>query len=321
MFGRSTGDAGATLVRAEASACGTGLEVRGRPVVRNSGELVIGDAVTIAATPASSHLVNVGRLHVGNNVVIAQGAAISCHERVVIEDDVVLGPFVAIMDSDFHAVGSSAPPPPRPVTIERGARIGARVVVLPGAHIGAAAVVRAGSVVSGTVAPGAHVGGNPAAPLGAVEVRGGLGDARELVQRVFRLEGLPADTDGPDSIPGWDSLGALELLVELESALGRRLGDDEISRLRSVADVASLTAAMPTGSAAGRGEAVGAIIARVFGLDAAPPATARSDDIAGWDSLGTLELIIALETTFGVKIDERRLADVHTVGDLEDLVS
>jgi len=301
MFGRSTGDAGATLVRAEASACGTGLEVRGRPVVRNSGELVIGDAVTIAATPASSHLVNVGRLHVGNNVVIAQGAAISCHERVVIEDDVVLGPFVAIMDS--------------------ACRIGARVVVLPGAHIGAAAVVRAGSVVSGTVAPGAHVGGNPAAPLGAVEVRGGLGDARELVQRVFRLEGLPADTDGPDSIPGWDSLGALELLVELESALGRRLGDDEISRLRSVADVASLTAAMPTGSAAGRGEAVGAIIARVFGLDAAPPATARSDDIAGWDSLGTLELIIALETTFGVKIDERRLADVHTVGDLEDLVS
>ena len=285
--------------------------------MRNSGELVIGDAVTIDAAPASTHLVNLGQLHVGNNVVIGQGAAISCSERVAIHDDVVLGPFVAIMDSDFHAVGSSAPPPPRPVTIDRGARLGARVIVLPGAHVGAAAVVRAGSVVSGTVPPGAHVGGNPAAPLDAAAVPAAAGDARELVQRVFRLDEPPAEADGPDSVPGWDSLGALELVVELEAVLGRRLGEDEISALRSVADVGALMAERP-----GRGTptSVGAVVARVFGLDAAPAATARPADIPGWDSLGTLELVMALETTFGVRIDERRLADVSTVGDLAQLV-
>ena len=233
---------GPTLVRAEASTCGIGLEVRGRPVVRNEGELVIGDGVIISSTPAASHLVNSrrGQLHVGNNVVIGQGAAISCHERVVIEDDVVLGAFVAVMDSDFHAVGSKAPPPPRPVTIGRGARLGARVVVLPGANIGAAAVVRAGSVVSGAIPPGAHVGGNPAAPIDGVASPDGPGGARELVQRVFRLDDVPADTDGMDSIAAWDSLGSLELVVELESTIGRRLTEDEIGRLRTVADVAGL---------------------------------------------------------------------------------
>ena len=68
------------------------------------------------------------------------------------------------------------------------------------------------------------------------------------------------------------------------------------------------------------GNRSGAVVARIFGLDAAPDPTARPDDIPGWDSLGTLELVIALETTFATKIDERRLADVRTVGDLEQLL-
>jgi acyl carrier protein/acetyltransferase-like isoleucine patch superfamily enzyme len=320
MLGRRTRRDGATLVRDTASRCGTGLEVRGRPVVRNDGELVIGDDVIIASSPAGSHLVNLGQLHVGNNVVIGQGAAISCHERVIIGDDVVLGAYVAVMDSDFHAVGSSAPPPPRPVTIERGARLGARVVVLPGAHIGAAAVVRAGSVVSGVIPPAAHVGGNPAAVLGTVESTDGVGGAAELVQRVFRLGALPADTDGMDSIDGWDSLGSLELVVELESVLGRRLSDDEIRGLRTVADVAALLPDGLGGSAGGGGQSVAAIVARTFGLASAPAPSTRPTDIPGWDSLGALELIIALEQTFGTKIDERRFAEVQTVGDLAQLL-
>ena len=307
---------------AAATVCGVRLEARGDPVVRNDGELVIGDDVLIAAFPATTHLVNAahGRLLVGHRVTIGHGVAIACHERIVIEDDAVIGPFVAVMDSDFHAVGSSEPPPPRPVTIERGARLGARTIVLPGAHIGAGATVRAGSVVSGTVPAGAYVAGNPALPIGVGPASAGSDDAAALVQRVFYLDAPPRPDDGPHSITGWDSLGALELLVELESVLGHPLSETDVAELKSVADVARLLGAAPADAGAGTAETPASVVARVFGLAAEPERTARPEDIAGWDSLGTLELVMALEATFGVTIDERRFADVRCVGDLDELV-
>lgn len=309
-------------VAATATVCGVRLETRGLPIVRNDGELVLGDDVLISALPALTHLVNAaqGRLVVGDRVAIGHGVAISCHEQVVIEDDAVIGPFVAVMDSDFHAVGSSEPPRPRPVTIERGARLGARTIVLPGAHIGAGATVRAGSVVSGTVPAGAHVAGNPAMPIAENNAVPRNDDAAALVQRVFYLDAPPAPHDGPHSISGWDSLGALELLVELESVLGRPLSENDIAALGSVADVARVLDATAEAPDAQPGETPAAVVARVFGLDVEPDRSARPEDIAGWDSLGTLELVMALEATFGVSIDERRLFDVRCVGDLDELV-
>jgi acetyltransferase-like isoleucine patch superfamily enzyme len=54
------------------------------------------------------------------------------------------------------------------VTIERGAWIGARAVILPGLRIGAGAVVAAGAVVTQDVAPDVMVGGVPARELRAL---------------------------------------------------------------------------------------------------------------------------------------------------------
>ena len=136
----------------------------------------------------------------------------------------------------------------------------------------------------------------------------------------FRLDELPRDDDGPQSIAGRDSLGALELLVELEAVLGRTLAEPEIARLQTVQDVARLMSDGSAGTPDGLVESPSAIVARVFGLDAAPDSNVRPEEIPGWDSLGTLELVLALESTFGVSIDERRLADVRCVGDLEHLV-
>ena len=51
------------------------------------------------------------------------------------------------------------------MTIERGAWIGARAVILPGLKIGAGAVVAAGAVVTEDVAPDVMVGGVPAKEL------------------------------------------------------------------------------------------------------------------------------------------------------------
>jgi acyl carrier protein len=65
---------------------------------------------------------------------------------------------------------------------------------------------------------------------------------------------------------------------------------------------------------------VAAVVAQVFGLAEVPAPSVRSDEIPGWDSLGTLELVLALEAAFEVSIDERRLVEVRTVGDLRALV-
>jgi len=54
----------------------------------------------------------------------------------------------------------------RPVVIEDHVWIGARAVILPGATVGRGAVIAAGAVVSGRVAPMTVVGGVPARPIG-----------------------------------------------------------------------------------------------------------------------------------------------------------
>jgi acyl carrier protein len=284
---------------------------------------VIGDDVLIQATPATTHLVTAptGVLQLGDRVEIGQGAAISCHAMIAIHDDVVVEPYVAIMDFDFHAADGHAPAP-RPVVIEEGVRLGARSIVLPGSHIGAGAVVRAGSVVAGSIAPGARVAGNPAMAA-SIETRPSslAVGAAELLQRVFRLEVRPSGSDGRHSIPAWDSLGALELLVAIEAVVGRPLDEAVLAHLSTVDDVELLLAEMgAAGATAPEAESVSDVVARVFGLDQPPPPATRQEDVPGWDSLGTLELVMALEQSFGVVIDERLLAHVRTVHDLERLV-
>jgi len=311
----------AEIVRSQVTSCGRGLRVRGRTVVRNEGVLVLGEDVVVSSAPSTTHLVTGGRgvLRIGDRVEIGHGGAIACHESIVIGDDVVLGAFVAVMDYDFHAAGHAAAPVPRPVTIEPGARIGHRVVVLPGARIGAGAIVRAGSVVAGIIPAGADVSGNPAmvgtASTPATATKEAC-DAAAVVQRVFHLSVTPDRADGRHNIAGWDSLGALELLVELEAILGTMISEQDAARLQSVADVQQLL-----GPARPAGASAAAVVARVFGLGGVPGPDIRKEDVPGWDSLGTLELVLAIESEFDISVDERHMAELLSVGDLERLVA
>lgn len=56
-----------------------------------------------------------------------------------------------------------------------------------------------------------------------------------------------------------------------------------------------------------------------------PPAevTAESElvDDLGYDSLGLIELVVALEQEFGMQIGEEQAAGVATVGDAEELLA
>ena len=142
-----------------------GRIARGRPDIKNRGTLIVGTDVTVASSPVETEILvaKSGRLAIGDRVRIGHGSSLHAHLSVEIGADVLIGPFVVLMDTDHHAVDAPNEQGTRaPVIVERGARIGAHSTVLRGAHIGAGAIVAPGSVVAGVVAPGARIAGNPA---------------------------------------------------------------------------------------------------------------------------------------------------------------
>jgi acetyltransferase-like isoleucine patch superfamily enzyme len=81
----------------------------------------------------------------------------------MIGNNVAVGNYTLVMDTDFHAVGDHTKPGEcSPVVIEDDVWLGARVTVLKGVHIGRGAVVAAGAVVTRDVPPYTLVGGVPA---------------------------------------------------------------------------------------------------------------------------------------------------------------
>jgi maltose O-acetyltransferase len=215
---------------------GEGARLSGRPEIYNWGSMTIGERLHLGSTPVRSHLyaINGGRLVIGNRVTISYGAAIAATCELVIGDDTVIGPYVAIMDTDFHGVvDRDGPGETAPVKIGQRVRIGARVTVLRGSIIGDGATIESGSVVSGDVPAGSTVCGVPA--RSAVEVAGGGAvDVAGLVQSVLGLMALPGKTDGPDTLSEWDSLGALRLLLAVEDAYSVSLGEQDMKRARSI---------------------------------------------------------------------------------------
>jgi acetyltransferase-like isoleucine patch superfamily enzyme/acyl carrier protein len=220
----------------------------GRPYISNDGEITIGNDFHFTSRPAKSHLVSSGgaKIIIGDQVRISYGAAISAWREVTIGDDTRIGPFVVIMDSDFHVVGDrDRPAEPEPVHIGHRVTIGARVTILPGSAIGDGATIASGSVVSGQIPKGATVAGVPAraATNGTEKQATGLAD---LVMRVLGLSAPPAPSDGPNEIPQWDSLGSLKLLLALEDAYHLILGEEDMKAARSVGKLAEIVEAALT---------------------------------------------------------------------------
>ena len=123
--------------------------------------------------------VRTDHIHIGDNVVIRPGCFLMAGEEdnglIVIEDDVLIGPGVHIY-CDNHAFGVPDVPilrqgsrPSEPVTIKRGAWIGAQAILLPGVTIGENAVVGAGSVVRRDVSARNVAVGNPARAIRSIE--------------------------------------------------------------------------------------------------------------------------------------------------------
>ena len=244
-----------------AAACervGRGARVRGRPVVENLGRITIGHTFVLNATPVSTHLVTapVGAIEIGDRVTIGHGVGITAHAHVHIGDDAVVGPFAMILDTDFHVVGDrGARPECTPIHIGDRVTIGAHVTVLRGAVIGDGADVAPGSVVAGHVPAGARVSGNPARAarhtsnearydLFGIDAGASASDPAiavpAIVAHTLGLSVAPRISDACAVIPGWDSLGMLNVLLSLEAAFDIELQPEAVARVRHIRDLVAL---------------------------------------------------------------------------------
>lgn len=109
------------------------------------------------------------KVSVGDRTTIGFHTFIYASEAITIGEDCMIAPFVYIVDSDHGVAAGSRMNRQsniaRPVVIGDDVWVGAQAIILAGSLIGDGAVVAAGSVVNGVVAPGTIVGGVPAREL------------------------------------------------------------------------------------------------------------------------------------------------------------
>jgi acyl carrier protein len=73
--------------------------------------------------------------------------------------------------------------------------------------------------------------------------------ARNLVaQALTQPPASIADDGSIHTVPAWDSLGHVRVILAIESSIGRPLSSEAIAAIASVADVAAILAESPTRS-------------------------------------------------------------------------
>jgi acetyltransferase-like isoleucine patch superfamily enzyme/acyl carrier protein len=302
---------------------GSGAAVRGSPDIGGGGEIIIGNDFFLSSQPAPSHIFASpgARINIGDSVQISYGAAIAAQQSIEIGNHTALGPFVVIMDNDFHRVGDrNAAGAVAPVRIGSNVMIGARVTILRGAVIGDYSRIMSGSMVSGVVPEGACVGGVPARAV--IEHEPEVGhpiDIATLVQNVLSLAERPLLTDGPEQISEWDSLGTLRILLTIEESLGVCLDAEEMRAVKTIGLLSEIVEGQ-LGRPARREIDIAGLVQLVLDLSERPQDRQGPEDFAAWDSLGTLRLLLAIEEKYGVALDAEKMRHVRTVGGLSQMV-
>jgi len=139
----------------------------GRPLLRGTGRLVMGDSVRIHNTPVRASI-DVGpgaTVVIGDRVMLNYGVTIFAARSVTIGSDVGLGEYATVYDTNFHQVDEDADVFTAPVVLEDNVWIGRQAIVLPGVTVGRSSVVAAGSVVTKDIPRNVVAAGNPARPV------------------------------------------------------------------------------------------------------------------------------------------------------------
>ena len=140
------------------------VSTNGKPMIRNSGTIILGNRVAIWSVFDRTKLLvqRGGRLSIGAYSRI-NGVHISVKQSVTIGKRVRIGPYSLIMDSDFHDITDTMKEGKvKPVTIGDDVWIASKVTILKGVTIGKGAMVAAGSVVTRDVPDYTLVAGVPA---------------------------------------------------------------------------------------------------------------------------------------------------------------
>lgn len=137
----------------------------GLPILVNDGEMVIGSKFNCIVMKQARVQITIARnakLTIGDDFFMNQGASITCTKSITIGNNVRIGDFAAILDSNLHEVEQGKGIKSAPVVIEDTVWIARGAVILPGVHIGRGSVISANSVLSESVPPNSLVIGNPA---------------------------------------------------------------------------------------------------------------------------------------------------------------
>jgi len=108
------------------------------------------------------------RLTIGSRVMVNIQCTFDLNARITVCDNASIGHEVMLITGSHDFGGPqhrAGPLTSAPVTIGRGAWIGARCVILPGVTVGPGSVIAAGAVVAEDVPPNTLVGGVPARPI------------------------------------------------------------------------------------------------------------------------------------------------------------
>ncbi|MEY8462782.1 DapH/DapD/GlmU-related protein [Streptococcus merionis] len=139
--------------------------------IREIFETLTGDALDDSVSIALPFYTDFGsHISLGKNVFINTGAMFVDLGGIIIEDDVLIAPFVKIA-----SVNHPASPKKRrgvilsPVHIKKNAWIGAGATILPGVTIGENAIVSAGAVVTKDVPANTIVAGVPAKAIKTID--------------------------------------------------------------------------------------------------------------------------------------------------------
>lgn len=151
-----------------ATELGPGVRTLGRPRIENRGALRIGGGTLLRSVnvPVELAVGHGGTLSIGEGCRLNYGVSIGAMGEIRLGNRVRLGPYVMIIDTEFHdAYDREKMPVPRPVIIEDDVFVGAKASILPGVTIGRGAIVGTASVVAADVPPFTMVLGVPARPV------------------------------------------------------------------------------------------------------------------------------------------------------------
>jgi acetyltransferase-like isoleucine patch superfamily enzyme len=153
---------------------GSNAQALGSPQIVNEGRIELGSDVRLVSRwkPILLSTRAHGAIVIGDGAVIDYGTIVTASSLVRIGSGAQIGNSCVIADTQIPGMEPELDEVARPIEIGEGARLGARVTVLPGATIGAGAIVAVGSVVDGDIPAGALAGGVPARVLREVTAAG-----------------------------------------------------------------------------------------------------------------------------------------------------